>query len=90
MKSIEKDNLASIKQQLLNLASKSRIGGNTSDENTGRIDESPLVYPYAESGQATNHASQAKPSVPSSYQNMQNMRNSPVKMTLIEPDKENN
>jgi hypothetical protein len=46
MKSIEKDNLASIKQQLLSLASKSRIGGAgaVSDENTGRnIDESPLV-----------------------------------------------
>jgi len=48
MKSIEKDNLASIKQQLLSLASKSRIGGAVSDENTGRninIDDnlSPLV-----------------------------------------------
>lgn len=42
MKSIEKDNLASIKQQLMNLASKSRIGGvGSAEDHTVRADESP-------------------------------------------------
>lgn len=90
MKSIEKDNLASIKQQLMSLASKSRIGGvPNADEHTTRADESPFVYPtmVTDDSDRTLPANRAKPSAPSSYNQF---RSSPVKMTLIQPDKENN
>jgi len=70
MKSIEKDNLSSIKQQLMSLASKSRIGNAPNpDEYNGRENESPLIYPtyLTEESDRTVPASRAKGSIPSSY-----------------------
>lgn len=69
MKSIEKDNLASIKNQLMSLASKSRIGGvQTHDEPTTRAEESPYIYPtmVTDDSERTLPANKAKPSAPSS------------------------
>lgn len=67
MKSIEKDNLASIKQQLMSLASKSRLGGNTYNENqqSGRGDSPDHYPPHTDASERTLQAARARQAAPS-------------------------